>query len=257
MNSLLLLLLLLLLCGAAAMAARPAPSDGFDIAPDFQPDADLVIVTSHYEEDLAWLQKSDYPTVVCSKKLPSPLCPVTANKGFEASSLLAFIVHNYARLPAHVAFLHGHEKAWHQKLDIMKAISCADYKQHGFISLNSNWCSDFMGLTENGCWGRERHLLEAHWDELFRPFLNRDPPPRIITDCCAQFIVSRERILRLPLEAYRTWLSFLMRDSEPKDKLKAIVFESMWAIIFGEPDIRDKDQNTAKFRCDPTLASNT
>ena len=250
------LLLLLLLCAAAAVSARPQRPEPFDIAPDYQPDADLVIVTSHYNEDLAWLRKSDYPTVVCSKKLPSPLCPVAVNEGYEVSSYLSFIVHNYARLPAHVAFLHGHEKAGHQKLDVLKAISCAKHKQHGFISLNSDWCTN----NEQPCWARVfGTVTRKHWDTLFRPFLNRDMPTSVSVDCCAQFIVSRERILRIPLEAYQAWLDFITRPGEPGEpesaaKDRAIMFESLWHIIFGEPDIMHEREHAAAFRCDSRLS---
>jgi hypothetical protein len=44
----------------------------------------LVIVSSHFKEDLRWLEKTDNPVVVCSKTKSSPLCEEKINKGKEA-----------------------------------------------------------------------------------------------------------------------------------------------------------------------------
>lgn len=196
----------------------------------------LVIVSSHYKEDIQWLKATDVPVVVCSKIDESALCRETRNKGREATAYLKFIVQNYDNLPNNVAFIHGHNDAWHQNMkgSLINVISnCAKYKQYGFISVNNNFIDD-RNVTDNAIMQR----LHRDWDVTFRPYLKRDPPEYVYHDCCAQFVVSRERILRHPKDAYETWYNYIMNDPNDVSGYDlSVMFEYIWHIIFGEPDV--------------------
>lgn len=212
------------------------------------PDMELVVVTSHYSEDLGWLRDIDLPVVVCSKTSPSPLCTQDENKGRETTSYLKFIADNYHRLPRHMAFVHGHSDAWHQKasvglMDLIK--NCAQYKQHGFISLNNYYFDDRR--PENHAM---QHLFRI-WDDVFRPYLHRDPPQYLHHDCCAQFIVSRERVLSLPRDAYVHWYNYILHVDSTGDGGFALglIFEYVWPILFGEPDVVGVPTHQARFSC--------
>lgn len=226
-------------------------NEHFKIIETIDDNYELVIVSSHYNEDINWLKDADLPVVVCSKKLASPLCPIAENKGREASSFLKFIIDNYDNLPPNVAFIHGHEDAWHQRLaqqnskSFLDIIRCAKYKEYGYVSLNNYYIDDRDDNSAN-----QKHLL-AVWDELFRPFLNRDPPAYSLNDCCAQFIVSRERILARPKEAYEHWYNYLIFKDPVEDNsyIIGVVFEFMWPIIFGEPDVVLQKEYKARFNC--------
>ena len=104
---------------------------------------ELIIVTSHFTEDLEWLKQSKYPVVVCSKvgahipAIPADTKCIIPNIGNEASSYLKFIITYYDNLPEHVAFIHGHETSWHQSVDILKAIN-------GSLFFNYEYCSIFI-----------------------------------------------------------------------------------------------------------------
>ncbi len=201
----------------------------------------FVIVSSHYNEDLSWLKRSPYPVVVCSKSLtPAALafdtrCSTTVNKGFEASAYLRFIVEYYNRLPQNVVFIHGHEKDWHQNLDILKAIECADMETYGFVSINNSL------MLDDARWGepivRDWYdgATKKLWEDVLKPVLGFDLPPHSMRiDCCAQFVVSRNRIKRLSRDVYRSLLQYIL-DSSENDKSIAIAFEYTWHAIFGEP----------------------
>lgn len=191
----------------------------------------FVIVSSHYNEDTEWLKKTTYPVVLCSKVHDSPNCQMNINKGREASGYLKFIIDNYYRLPKHIAFIHGHETSIHQTYDIMHMISkCAKYTQFEYISL-SLYNINFRERENPGI-----KLLHELWDEYFRPYLNRDPPTQIFHDCCAQFIVSRDRIRSRPINAYRHWYNLTI-DQNYDDYVVGLMFEYIWHIIFGEPDV--------------------
>lgn len=208
----------------------------------------LTLVSSHYNEDLKWLYEQDMEVVVCSKTIDSPKCPIDKNKGREASAYLKYIVDNYDDLPEHIAFLHGHQTAWHQKgkRSIISLIKdCAKYKEYDYISLNNYYWYD---------WGMDNQYVQyMHqiWDNVFRPYLKRDPPTYLSSDCCAQFIVSSDRIRKLPREAYLHWYNFIMNVDKKDDGGKSMgyVFEYLWHVIFGDADVVPYEEYKKRFRC--------
>lgn len=200
---------------------------------------ELVIVTSHYNEDLKWLEDIDKSVICCSKKLESVNCPISKNVGNECTSYLKFIIDNYYNLPEYIAFIHGHKFAWHHTSDLLDLIyNNAKYNEYDYISLNNYFIDD---RTMDNITMKKIHEV---WDEYFRPYLKRDPPTRLLYDCCAQFIVSRRRILALPKEAYEKWYNLFI-DSNI-DNL-CYIFEYTWHIIFGEPDIVTYNEHLERF----------
>lgn len=201
----------------------------------------LHIVTSHWKEDLNWLKNSKWPVVLIDKEGadPSWLTPqhVIPNKGKEASAYLKYIIENYDKLPDHVAFIHGHETAWHQYYPnpILDLIECANIDNYGFLPLN-NWFRMYPFADE----AEGMQKLATLWDEFELP-MPKPPNMHIITcPLGAQFIVARERILAHPLELWKKWYEKLMDGDE--DMLPTF-FELVWAMILGEPW-------TCKFRQD-------
>lgn len=207
----------------------------------------LTIVSSHYKEDLNWLKETDLKVVVCSKVTDNPECPRQENKGREVTSYLQFIITNYDDLPSHVAFIHGHQKAWHQKFKkpLLEVIKCADYENYGYISLNNKFIDDRDEKNPIMV------TMKEVWDELFRPYLDRDCPTHLYHDCCAQFIVSKELILKHPKETYQHWFDYVIKDEKFDDGGYKIgkVFEYLWAIIFGEEDVITKEEYMKRFKC--------
>ena len=210
-------------------------------------DSDMVIVTAHFTEDVAWLADASFPVVVCTKHggtrpaiAPDDRCTLP-NAGREATSYLKFIYEYYYGLPRHVAFLHGHETAWHQRLPfpMMEAIVRAKTTRFGYVNVNNTPLHDH-DLTKNT--GHIHTMLHELWPAHFEPFLG--PEPRVIRQmCCAQFVVSRERIQSLPRRAYKRWLDmFEQRVFAPFGKTDydlAVAFEYLWPLIFGDPSAVD------------------
>ena len=226
----------------------------------------IVIVTAHYKEDLRWLCRSPYPVYLCDKVSADPIDPdVKAhficeepipNLGCEASSYLHYIINHYNDLPAYMAFIHGHEHAWHQQhpLGIFGAITTAKITEYQFVSLNvkTHPGDGRVYDLDSEHINTPMRLLEQHWDTVFKPFIGTDLPRRFCHDSCAQFIVSRKAVLRHPIEAYKTWLAYVNTPSTPEvpNKEYAAVLEFVWHIIFGEPPIcndRDLDYLLARF----------
>jgi hypothetical protein len=198
---------------------------------------DLIIVTSHYREDLNWLKNSPYPVIVCTKEGadPSalsiePKCKLP-NKGREASAYLKFIIEFYDTLPQRVAFIHGHETAWHQNTNILEMIERVR-KDLQYVSLNN------MFYDNRNMDNTIYVFLKDMWEPHFKPYLNRDLPDRTFHDCCAQFVVTRNAIRSVRREAYAHWLALLMESEDlEEDYAMGMAFEYAWHIIFGLPDV--------------------
>eukprot|EP00798_Chlamydomonas_sp_ICE-L_P019539 gene19539-26220_t len=219
---------------------------------------DLVIVTAHFNENLKWLKKARVPVVVCSKlnaetpALPAdPKCTIT-NNGREASVYLKFIISNYDNLPKHVAFIHGHQTSYHQMLPfgLLSAIQdCALIDEYDYIPLSNSYFDRYAWKEDP-----RMEMLRKMWDDVFRPYLHRDFPNKLIHDCCAQFIVSRTLILKHPKRAYEHWFSLFNNDKFYNmygydDYEIAVMFEYIWHIIFGEPDFVHNNMHKFKDAC--------
>ncbi len=208
----------------------------------------LVIVSNHWKEDLEWLKKSVWPVIIYSKNPDSPYYKGQPNIGNEATAYLKYIIDNYDNLPEYVAFIHGHETAWHQG-NILDLINRAKINEYEYISLNLHP----LDRKDTSHYITNKNI-ETVWDKYFKPYLHRDCPTHIVHDCCAQFIVSKNRILKHSKDTYSLWYS--MFENEEKNLISlnnsktfssAAIFEFLWHIIFGEQDIEDIDNLESKF----------
>lgn len=173
----------------------------------------MEICTSHYNEDLEWLKKSEFPVTVVHHEGGSDFPQfnetyVIANKGYEASAYLTFIIRRYDSLPEYTAFIHGHEKADHQKVPCMlNAIRTANIQKYTFIHLNNLW---FYGFIEgDNKYVKNKCLVQ--------------------TSIGAQFIVHKDRILKNSRKYYEN----LLNSTETKTDAQCL--EYTWHVIFGEP----------------------
>lgn len=234
---------------------------------------DTTVVTSHFSEDLEWLAKKYYMfnIVLCDKKgsanIPEEVknkfdctsCPLMENKGSEGLAYFNYIINNYDNLSERTAFIHGHETAWHYKnpLSIWDAILVARTDKYGYISLNIKHHPGFdYSKDRNYEYPRTMALVENYWEEYFKPYLG-EIPKKFSHDCCAQFIVRKDRILRHPKEAYQKWASLYdvfekeMNAKAYQDKHSPVnyILEFIWHIIFGEdPVVQDNQRDLGYFR---------
>jgi hypothetical protein len=194
----------------------------------------LHIVTSHWKEDLTWLTKSKFPVILIDKEGadPSPITPqhVITNQGMEASAYLKYIVENYDSLPDAVAFIHGHETSPHQRhtRPLLELIESANVTKYGFIPINNYQCAG--SFTD---WEGVR--FETFFRQLCIPL--KEPVPYTnspwIHEYGAQFVVSRDRILKNPKMLYEGWLHIMMTQPDFSSEF-AYILERSWHVIFGE-----------------------
>lgn len=75
----------------------------------------LLLLVSHFAEDLSWLSEVNTPFIIASKSIQGKeTLFISENKGNEVAAYLTFIVKYYHKLPSRILFLHGHRTHWHQ-----------------------------------------------------------------------------------------------------------------------------------------------
>lgn len=86
--------------------------------------------------------------------------------------------------------------------------------------------------------------------EVFRRVFNRPPLQMLGSYCCAQFMVSRSRMLTNPLERYESMLQMLSQPSPsechdiPGHSTLCLMYEVYWHVLFGEPeDLPEREMN--------------
>ncbi|KAF1353509.1 hypothetical protein BDV97DRAFT_290642 [Delphinella strobiligena] len=162
------------------------------------------------------------------------------NKGHEVMVYLSYIIDHYENLPDISLFMHAHRVAWHNDdaLDydaaqMVRSLSAERVIREGYMNLRCHWdpgCPDWMhpGTTERTYEKQEEVLIAESWSELFP----MDPiPPVLSQPCCAQFALSRERILALPLSRYVFFRDWLLR-TPLDDYISGRVWEYLWQYIF-------------------------
>ena len=157
------------------------------------------------------------------------------NTANEASAFLKFIVDYYDALPRAMVFLHGHRYAYHME-DVLGLLADLDVASFDYCNLNfAVW-----GTHEDP----ERRLL---YDDTHRPWLEAHLgplPPLLFDRCCAQFLVTRDRVRARPRAFYEAALAHAYYDVEPlpegdkeANRQIGLLFEWLWHHIFGEPPV--------------------
>ena len=216
-------------------------------------DVPLRVVTSACREDIRWL-KADFPgdrLVVCAKRDcgrhdddADAGCSMTANAGLETAPFIKYIASRLAsgeRLACELAFVHGHETAWHHRYrgSLTQAIrrSNATWSGDGYVSLNAR----FLGPLPPA------HLSEIAdmWTRVVAPYMGPWPcADGLFPPCCAQFRVTRERILAVPRAAWTRWLDYSL-----EGPAQAKQFEFIWHVLFGQQcvmPVTSEDEYVAK-----------
>ncbi|GIZ39372.1 hypothetical protein CKM354_000275800 [Cercospora kikuchii] len=162
------------------------------------------------------------------------------NKGHEVMVYLSYIIDFYETLPDISIFMHAHRYAWHNNellntdaAQMVRHLSPERVTREGYMNLRCHWdpgCPVWLhpGATKDNYDKPEENLLADCWSELFP----MDPVPKVLAQpCCAQFAVSRERILETPKMRYVVMRDWLIR-TELTDYLSGRIFEHIWQYIF-------------------------
>ncbi|KAL4927838.1 DUF3431 domain-containing protein [Aspergillus undulatus] len=201
----------------------------------------LVIPRTNYE-DTSWtdFEIPGWETAVYVVDDPSaPLHP-PKNKGHEVMVYLSYIIEHYDELPEIIAFMHSHQFGWHNDdlLDgnaatILTRLRPERVIREGYMNLRCGWgpgCPDWLhpGTLEEDETKQEEILLARSWGEIFPD----DPIPDVLAQpCCAQFAVSRERVLSIPRARFVLYRDWVLR-TELSDYISGRIWEYLWHVVF-------------------------
>ncbi|KAL8775837.1 MAG: hypothetical protein Q9194_003589 [Teloschistes cf. exilis] len=211
----------------------------------------VVIMAKVESEDTDWVARNlpDWQHAIYTVN-PSPnnnnnnnTLTTPLNKGHESMAYLTYIIDHYTSLPSTLAFIHPHESgfttAWHtdtplhSNTDALRSLRLPFVQQNGYANLRCNW--------NPGC--EYKHRKNAHvnaevWKAVFKGASKslfsgvEEAPEEVGAACCAQFAVSRDRVLERPksdYEAFRQWVV----DTDKSDAQSGRVLEFLWHVIFG------------------------
>lgn len=232
----------------------------------------LVVARVEADGDPTWLDSLAQSYHHCIYQADGSLdyLQVPANRGHEAMAYLTFLIDNYHHIPsAGAVFVHGSRFSWHndhrdydnQALLSMLNVSSA-LSTTGYHNLRCDWsvstCSKNGSPPPGSMETRIRGTLEP-WNArvasdralplAFRLLFGGNNIASLQKDgtqlqlgrhdvlraqCCAQFVVSRERIWQHSQEEYaalRQWL--LDDDIAPRDdRVAGRILSYMWHILF-------------------------
>ncbi|CAI7571653.1 unnamed protein product [Penicillium viridicatum] len=205
-----------------------------------------MVVASMKSDDTSWLSeyfpdwtKSIY--VVDDKNAP---LTVTRNKGRESMVYLTYIIDNYDNLPDTMLFIHSKRYQWHNDdpyydgIPPLRNVQIPYIQEQGYVNLRCVWT---LGCPIEIRPHTDTHRSNVHAGEYFKNgFMELFPgipvPEEVGVSCCAQFGVSRAKVLERPrsdYERFRTWLA----DTPLEDDLSGRIMEYSWHMIFGKDPV--------------------
>ncbi len=215
----------------------------------------VTIVVAHYKEHVTWLCELDptqFHIVLYSRFNASIHGPETIgtldsaphvehvylphNIGVECNVYLHYITSNYNNLSPHTVFIHAQRLGWHTHVPLDRMIGHLQYQSFApsaYIDLNLELFSCVRFVVENN--HHDMSILVRMWKEILTPkygFGEHHPKRTFCVHCCAQFVLSRERIHDFPVQLF--WELYML----PMGKQGGGIgnyFEYLWPILFGEP----------------------
>ena len=187
------------------------------------------IVVAAYREDLSWLQRLPHiPHTIYTSHNASAEHSMWIEQA-EAGVYLQFILERYENLPDATVFVQAHQTADHMpdKVPLLKRLR---WRQWPYANLRyqgitwdkwGNWTGDWLSLwnpeeappAHEVVWDKLRVEQSRLYAEVWHTLMESEfgPLPRLVhAPCCAEMLVSKQRILARPKAFYQAvfdWLS--------------------------------------------------
>ncbi|PYH76645.1 hypothetical protein BO82DRAFT_358969 [Aspergillus uvarum CBS 121591] len=210
-----------------------------------------LVLAARKHEGLNWVLEycrdhGTIPFVYTTDANPAPhlLTPRTI-RGREATAYLSFIIDYYDRLPSYTFFVHSDHDQWHNDLfgpntgPILRNLRLEAVDARGYLNLR---CEHEPGCpTSVQPWSpsnldKQNRDIRAYFAEVYQILFDvpaDQVPEQIGNVCCAQFAVSRARILQRPRSDYERMLRWADETKLTDSFGVGWVFEKIWHIIFG------------------------
>lgn len=174
-------------------------------------------------------------------------------KSSGLTDLHSYIIDNYSNLPLTTVFIHSLQFQWHNDdsnkdgATVLSRLQIPYVQQEGYVSLRCAWslgCPSEIHTNQKKYDFPETTTFRTAFSEIFpeRAALN-DIPDVIGAGCCAQFALSRNKILERPKEDYERLRRWIM-ETELEDSVSGRIVEYSWHMWFGKPDVNCPDAGT-------------
>ena len=201
-----------------------------------------MVIPRMKDENISWIadELPDLDTVIYVANDPSaPLHP-PKNKGHEVMIYLTYIIDHYDDLPDIVIFMHAHRWTHHNNhllghdaVQMIRRLSSDYVTREGYVNMRCEWypgCPEWLHPknAQESLAKQEEEVLSRSWKELF----SASPIPKALGQaCCAQFALSRERILSISLSQFIFYRDWIMR-TPLSDYVSGRIWEYTWQFLF-------------------------
>lgn len=203
----------------------------------------VVVVPCMKEDDVVWIEEElpEIAKAVYVVNDSTAFMHPPKNKGHEVMVYLTYIIDNYASLPNVSIFMHAHRWTHHNgrlldndAVEMISRLSDSHVIRHGYVNLRCEWdpgCPEWLYPIHSlaSLAKQEEAVLSRCWRELFP---SNPAPPFLSQPCCAQFALSEERILSIPLSRYMFYRDWILT-TPLSDYISGRIWEYLWQYIFG------------------------
>ena len=173
---------------------------------------------------------------------------------------LSFIIEYYDNLPDIIAFRHGHKTAWHQSensADEVNQLNLTTIRKRGYQNFR---CTLHDGSKDHDCPADQKDHLQhngkPYWESvepvfsqtltnLWNDWFGGEKPEYLMSACCAQFVVTRDAVLRRSRDEYVKFRQYLI-DTELDDYHSGRILERSWHVVFGKPPVWCENEEECK-----------
>ncbi|KAL8921310.1 MAG: hypothetical protein Q9208_005783 [Pyrenodesmia sp. 3 TL-2023] len=208
----------------------------------------VMVIPSMQDDDIKWIAR-ELPALDVSIYIadnPLALRHPPKNKGHEVMIYLSYLIENYNHLPDIMLFMHSHRWTHHNNhllgfdaSQMIRALSDTHVIREGYVNMRCHWspgCPEWLRPTtgQDTLGKQEETVLERCWRELF-PF---DPLPSFLAQpCCAQFALSKARVLSIPRSRYVFYRDWILR-TPLSDYISGRIWEYSWQYLFTKDSAR-------------------
>ena len=202
----------------------------------------VLVIPRLQSDNISWVS-SELPgvnTAIYVANDPLAALHPPKNKGHEVMIYLSYIINHYDALPDIIIFMHAHRWAHHNNdllandaAEMVRRLNSDYVTREGYMNMRCHWapgCPEWLhsGNPQESLEKQEEVVLSNSWNELFP---SETLPAALAQACCAQFAISKERILSIPLSRfifYRDWITRTSLSSY----ISGRIWEYSWQFLF-------------------------
>jgi hypothetical protein len=173
---------------------------------------DYHVVCARYNKPVDFLDNIDLPHTIVQKGVDVP------NIANEATSFLFYIITNYEKLPKNMIFIHDEDESWHHDGKITENVHTwineferSDRMYFEFNNMESGRDGTNMDIDLY----EKNATFRDYWDTCLQDHVgNYNEAMPVRGKCCAQFIVSRNRIWEKTKDFYERLYNWLLEETD-------------------------------------------